>query len=88
MIELDIWGRLIEMDEINLFWWDGYCLLSLWATPTIYFYIINIYITYVFLNIYIYLYISLLFIIYIRMYILQKKYKPKHRPTNQVHTKI
>ena len=31
MIELDIWGRLIEMDEINLFWWDGYCLLSLWA---------------------------------------------------------
>ena len=30
-----------------------------------------------FLNIYIYLYISLLFIIYIRMYILQKKDKPR-----------
>ena len=38
----------------------------------------NIYITYVFfLNIYIYLYISLLFIIYIQMYILQKKDKPR-----------
>ena len=30
-----------------------------------------------FLNIYIYLYILLLFIIYIRMYILQKKDKPR-----------
>ena len=30
-----------------------------------------------FFNIYIYLYISLLFIIYIRMYILQKKDKPR-----------
>ena len=68
-----------NISDVYVYYVKVYCQCDFKVTPTIYFYIMNIYITYLFfLNLYIYIFhCYLLFIIYIRMYILQKKDKPR-----------